>query len=109
MWSGVTVRARGRVERRATQELVLSQHKMPQTLGLTVQSQKCTVKYQRLYLVQNEGTAEMRKSLWVVYVGGGQGGRRGQRRQLRLVKKCRDCRFGVTEPHLSFTGTELPK
>ena len=66
-------------------------------------------KYQRHYLVQNEGTAEMGKSLWVEYVGGEQGGRRGQRRQLHLVKKCKDWGFGVTEPHLSFTGTELPK
>lgn len=43
MWSGVTVRASGRVGSRATQELVLSQRRMPQTLGFTVQAQKCTV------------------------------------------------------------------
>lgn len=70
MWSGVTVSASGRVGMRATQELLLSQCRMPQTLVFTAQSQNLHCKYQRLHLVQTEGTAEMGKTFWVVYVGG---------------------------------------
>lgn len=108
MWSGVTVRAGGRAGSRAMQELVLSQRRMLQPFGFTVQSHKCTVSTKDSILCRMRELWRWGKATgW--YMCEDDRGRRGQGRQLSLVKKCRDCGCGVTEPHLSFTGMELPK
>jgi len=59
--------------------------------------------------VQNEGTAEAGRNPLGGICGRRTGAEWDGEDNEALAKKCSDCRFRVTEPHLSFTGTELPK